>query len=760
MTALVIESALRGLLFAAVVGAGLSLLRVRHVPVRKAAWSLVLVASVAMPLLMRWPLLAGLRGRLGWVVPVRMNAAVAPAGAAEPAAPITGAATAPLLSAATPTGADRTEPAEADVSSPIVNGPIVNGAIAGPEDGSPVAARRFAWPPLARMMVRLYLAIAGVLLLRLLFGLAAALRLWITAAPVSPLVAPDGNVRASSRIASPVTVGSGIVLPAEFPRWERRRLRMVLAHERSHVRQLDFWLQLLAGVYTAAFWFSPLGWWLRRELAQLGEAMSDCAGMDAAESGSEYAQVVLEFAAMPRRRVPGVAMASAGNLTHRIDGLLNERRFRRAFAEGRRRALASLLLIPAALFAATALIRVPAAAAQAVPPNPATAPVQAGSAQGPAVPAQAPAATAAPRTGQAFAGQGPNADQVTGPAAQAPAMPPMPAIPPAPVARSIAGPDAIPATPPRAVPPPPPPAAMGDGQSAGAGAGYAQGDSGTTIVTTHRSGSTSSDFDYHASPDGNAWAVASGTWSDANLPAGLSAARRAEIERAQRMANGPFLWFSQRGKSYVVTDPVAVGRVEGMFQAIGALSPQELTIDVPNLSEIMAQSQAAMAKAQLDSKEQWAQSMAQYQADMKAAQTYFSPAYIAQLEKQIQDSMKSAQQWMSPQEQAEVKANMARMQANLEQEEARWNAQSQAQMQVRMAEAQKRLAEIQQRMKEEEARWNAQSQARMQARMAAAQQRLAEAQKRMRGIDERGIDRQVQQIIQDSMANGAAHPLQ
>jgi len=52
-------------------------------------------------------------------------------------------------------------------------------------------------------------------------------------------------------------------------------------------------------------------------------------------------------------------MARPGNLAHRIERLLNEHLFRSAFAEGRRRAVVSLLLIPVALFAATALIRVP-----------------------------------------------------------------------------------------------------------------------------------------------------------------------------------------------------------------------------------------------------------------------------------------------------------------------------------------------------------------------------------------------------------------
>ena len=70
MTAMMIEAALRALVFAIAVGAGLRLLRVSNVPTQKAAWSFVLIASFAMPFLMRWPAAASwtppaCAGRLG-----------------------------------------------------------------------------------------------------------------------------------------------------------------------------------------------------------------------------------------------------------------------------------------------------------------------------------------------------------------------------------------------------------------------------------------------------------------------------------------------------------------------------------------------------------------------------------------------------------------------------------------------------------------------------------------------------------------------
>ena len=53
MLALLLESALRSLLLGAAVWLGLSLFRVRNPHVQMTAWTLVLIASLAMPALMR-----------------------------------------------------------------------------------------------------------------------------------------------------------------------------------------------------------------------------------------------------------------------------------------------------------------------------------------------------------------------------------------------------------------------------------------------------------------------------------------------------------------------------------------------------------------------------------------------------------------------------------------------------------------------------------------------------------------------------------
>ena len=206
----------------------------------------------------------------------------------------------------------------------------------------------------------------------------AALLLYRRAKPILSesltTLGPSVDLRCSSEVSSPVTICSAIVLPADYATWDNKKLRVVLAHERSHIRQRDFYLQLLAGVYAAVVWFSPLGWWLKRKLSDLAEAISDRAGLEEAADRASYAQILLEFAAAPRPTLIGVAMARNGSLSRRIERLLNEVSFRQAFA-GSSRALAAVLVVPVVLFAVTALVRVQAAGQQAPePPAPPAAP--------------------------------------------------------------------------------------------------------------------------------------------------------------------------------------------------------------------------------------------------------------------------------------------------------------------------------------------------------------------------------------------------
>jgi TonB family protein len=356
MLSLLIEAALRTLLVALAVGAGLRLLRVSNVLAQKKAWCLVLAAALAMPLLTRWQWLSASAlihvpapswGRSANSQPA--ETASAPISApAQTALPNSDLAPLPAVHSFTPDA----------VSS------------AGSVSAIPAQSKPRSMQ-IATLLWFFYFGVGVLLLVRLLYGLIATARLWIMAEPVC--LAADSDLaagmrlRSSRRIASPVALASGVVLPAEYLQWDRQKLRIVLAHERAHLRQGDFYLQILAGLHAALFWFSPLSWWLKRKLSDLGEAVSDRAGLEAAVSRSSYAQILLEFAALPRPALRpyqlGVAMTShSSSLSDRIERFLDESRFHHAFAGSRRRALLAVLLVPAAIFAFTALIRVEAAA--------------------------------------------------------------------------------------------------------------------------------------------------------------------------------------------------------------------------------------------------------------------------------------------------------------------------------------------------------------------------------------------------------------
>jgi hypothetical protein len=383
MTAMVIEAALRSLVLALAVWTALRLLRVRNVLAEKTAWILVLAAAVAMPLLLmveaRWPALPAPKLVLPAFArhqpvqePVRAPAQTAEAAAAKPAPASAGMA----QPAVAETHVDRAQhpsfphfPVNGLSGLPphFISKTVDPAALdaAKPAPAKTSAPRRLS---LAALALVTYLLIAGALCLRLLLGLAVTLRVWRGAVPVPALKldpAEGLRLRASDQITAPVTFASGVLLPAEYSDWGEEKLRIVLAHERSHVRQGDFYLQLLASLYAAVLWLSPLGWWLKRKLSDLGEAIGDRSGLKEAASRTSYARVLLEFAATPRPTLIGVAMARPSSLSRRLERLLNDSAFYHAFSS-RRRAFAAALLLPAIFFAAVALVRVEAASDSAV----------------------------------------------------------------------------------------------------------------------------------------------------------------------------------------------------------------------------------------------------------------------------------------------------------------------------------------------------------------------------------------------------------
>jgi beta-lactamase regulating signal transducer with metallopeptidase domain len=316
-----VVAALRTLLLALLVALGLRLLRVRHAQLLLAAWTAVMVASLAMPMLQRYALIS-------IPVPVNLPAALVSFPGAEGPATDT-------IQAMTP-----------GVTTPAV-------AAAALDEAVPV--HRLAW----RFWLTVgYLAVAALLLLRLLVGLLLSWHLIRRAQPPTDTLADnwasDGRVRLSAAISSPVTVAGNILLPPDCSGWPASTRQAVLAHERAHVASGDFYVLALSQLNRAVFWFNPLSWWLHRRLASLAELISDDAAMEALGDGPGYAAVLLEMARRSAPVLGSVAMARPATVRLRIERILTQAE-RPLRPDWRKRATFAAAVAPLALATAISI---------------------------------------------------------------------------------------------------------------------------------------------------------------------------------------------------------------------------------------------------------------------------------------------------------------------------------------------------------------------------------------------------------------------
>lgn len=586
-----VESAFRGLLLAVLVAALLAVLRVRHVIAQKSAWLCVLACALAMPLLfplaLRLPIPDSATAHLflhrtqritATTVATPITPAITEFRTVQHIGPVTDADD-PIARAALPRSGNAPSSGAGASSSPT--------AFPQAPPAAPVITR-------AQFLLLLYAAVCATLLFRLVRGAAIAVRLWQASEPVDPgLLSPfidEIPVRSSLHIASPINIASGILLPDDYASWDREKLSTVLAHEASHVRQRDFYLQLLTNLYAAIFWFSPLGWWMQRRLSDLSEAISDRAALQQAASPASYAQILLQFGAQPRlAHTTGVAMARPGRLSRRIETLLNENSFRQAFSATRIRTAAALLLIPAALFAATALVRVQAAAQTPQPPAPAVAPEQI-----PPPPAVA-APTAAP---QQPAQPAPEPNPAAKPQAMPPSAPNQPAEPPAaeltsPIRLQIPATIAI----------SPETQALIKAQTDKIRSNMLLAINTHELVTAKvraqmaQAMAKNGAFGYWLGNNSDPYAIVvrsadNGTvhipkiriWHD-----GTMEAYKAEIDKAKQLTHGDLIWFRRDGKFYMIDDPSILAQIKPTQGQIDALAKQQ---------EALGKQQEALGKQQ------------------------------------------------------------------------------------------------------------------------------------------------------------------
>ena len=282
MLALLGESALRSLLLGGVVWIGLKLLRVKNPHVHMASWTIVLLASLSMPVLMH---------------SITMTIPASPLPVQTPEMVWSSASLSP-------------EPLySVEATQALEPGGIVVKA----------ASRAINWWALATAF---YGAVAGVLLLRLATGLYLTWRLFRSAQPVGEHWAAGLDVRVSDIVGMPVAFGSTILLPPECADWDRRMRQAVLSHEGAHVANGDFYILLLASLNRAVFWFSPFAWWQLVRLAELAEITSDDAALEGLHNRLSYAEILLELAGNVQPAPAGLPMARACTVRRRVERIL------------------------------------------------------------------------------------------------------------------------------------------------------------------------------------------------------------------------------------------------------------------------------------------------------------------------------------------------------------------------------------------------------------------------------------------------------
>ncbi len=269
MLSILAESALRAFVLGGAVWLGLALFRVRIPSAHMTAWVMVLLASLAMPLMMHWT-----------KITLTVQAPPLAASEAMPSAEIMG-----------PEGLPALPSPESGVSAATTSRPSPHGFAIN-------------W-----WMVATVIYVFGVafMLLRLALGLHLTWRIVRASRPLHDKWTGDWDVRVSSGITGPVTVGSIILVPPDHTDWDATKRQAVLAHEGAHVANGDFYLLLLASLNRAMFWFSPFAWWQLARLAELAEIISDDRAIEALSDRVSYAEVLLEL-------VQGAQRNSHGNI--------------------------------------------------------------------------------------------------------------------------------------------------------------------------------------------------------------------------------------------------------------------------------------------------------------------------------------------------------------------------------------------------------------------------------------------------------------
>jgi uncharacterized protein (TIGR03435 family) len=206
---------------------------------------------------------------------------------------------------------------------------------------SEFGTRSRSWPAISasRLLRAAWLAGAIVCLLPVGLGLWQIRRVRRRALPWrdAQVMADDLACQAGGRrsidvvlheaVAGPMTCGVVrplIVFPIDARTWPDADVRRALTHELEHVRRGDWATMCLARAVCAVYWFHPLVWIASRQLGLNAERACDDAVLRDSQAYGYADQLVAlaerSWAGTPR---PLLAMANRGELSTRVNAVLN-----------------------------------------------------------------------------------------------------------------------------------------------------------------------------------------------------------------------------------------------------------------------------------------------------------------------------------------------------------------------------------------------------------------------------------------------------
>ena len=565
-----IDAAARALALACGAGLALTAFRVRATTLRLFTWTGILYAALAMPLL------AWILPPLSFPLPTLFESSAAQLmHGSQEAQP---AVVAPEASATGTTPAVNEHRAKRNSSASVARQIVVYSAPTAHDSPSPKTSAGLAihWKALA---ITIYLSVALFFLIRMLTGFIFTRRLLRTSQRIHDFrvlqglaararaceIRPVPQVAESTFISVPVTAGvfrSAILFPSDWSEWDDAKLEAILAHELSHVARRDPLTQFVSLLHRAIFWFSPLAWWLDRQLADLAEQASDEAALSCGADRNHYARTLLGFfealhATPGRVWWQGVSMAKAGQAEKRLERILA---WRGAVAMNLRKSIVIAIItlaVPVVYLAAS--VRPMNSGLNLQRADSRTTDSQtAGAAQSPAptpAPAAAPTVTPDPAAAAPVA---PRSYRSMAPAV-APALPMLPRnsfVPMAPVAALA----------------PVAPMAYGQGRSYGSG----------------RSSGSSRGYSYsYGDDDDQRFVIVTGNSDSLTMSGSGEDARH--VERLKKQISGDFIWFSRDEKSYVIRDAATIDRARKLW------APQE---ELGKKQEELGKQQEALGEQQ------------------------------------------------------------------------------------------------------------------------------------------------------------------